>query len=376
MVSCWYRSGFHRPCCSFAVITLSTIRQDRFMPNLFRHVLPAALALALAVPSVAGAADSNASGGDEVISRMKLGGDGGWDYLSFDAQRHHLFVSRGNRVLVVDVAQGKPVGTIADTQGVHGIAIAQDLHRGFTSDGKAASVTAFDLDTLKTVAVIKGTGMNPDAIVYDSASHHVLTLNGKSSSASVIDPATNAVIASIALPGKPEFAVSDGAGHVYVNIEDKSELVQIDSAKNAVLHTWPLAPCESPSGLAIDRQHHRLFSVCDNQKMAVLDADTGHLVATLPIGDGPDAVVFDDAASMVYSSNGESGTITAIHEDDADHYTVKQTIPTQVSARTLALDPSTHRLYLSAAISGRTRQANGRPSVVPGSFTVLVVGQH
>ena len=345
------------------------------MQPLFRHVLPAALALALAAPFVVSAAGTGLSQ-YHVISRMNLGGDGGWDYLSFDAPRHHLFVSRGDRVLVIDAAKDKQVGTIADTQGVHGIAVAQDLKRGFTSDGKAATVTAFDLDTLKTVAVIKGTGLNPDAIVYDAASHHVLTLNGKSSSASVIDPATNAVIATIALPGKPEFAVSDGAGHVYVNIEDKSELVQIDSAKNTVLNTWPLAPCESPSGLALDRQHHRLFSVCDNQKMAVLDANNGHLVATLPIGHGPDAVVFDDAASMVYSSNGQSGTITAIHEDDADHYTVKDTIATQVSARTLALDPSSHRLYLSAAKFGDTKQPNGRPSIVSGSFTVLVVGQH
>jgi DNA-binding beta-propeller fold protein YncE len=354
----------------------SIIRQDCRMQKLFRHVMPAALALALAVASVACAADSNAEGSDRVIARMKLGGDGGWDYLSVDAQRHHLFVSRGDRVLVVDVAQAKPVGTVADTQGVHGIAVAQDLRRGFTSNGKAASVTAFDLDTLKTVATINGTGLNPDAIVYDGASQHVLTFNGKSHSASVIDPGRNAVIATIALPGKPEFAVSDGAGHVYVNIEDKSELVQIDSARNTVLNTWPLAPCESPSGLAIDRAHRRLFSVCDNQKMAVLDADSGHLVATLPIGDGPDAVVFDDAASMVYSANGESGTITAIHEDDADHYTVKDTIATQVSARTLALDPSSHRLYLSAATFGGAKQANGRPSVLPGSFTVLVVGRH
>lgn len=345
------------------------------MQKSFRHVLSAALALAFAASAVASAADSKPDGAEQVIQRMPLGGDGGWDYLSVDAQRHHLFVSRGDRVLVVDVVHGKQVGTIADTPGVHGIAVAQELKRGFTSDGKAASVTAFDLDTLKTVAVIKGTGLNPDAIVYDEPSHHVLTFNGKGRSASVIDPAKNAVIASIALPGKPEFAVSDDAGHVYVNIEDRSELVQIDSAKNTVLNTWSLAPCESPTGLAIDRRNHRLFSVCDNRKMAVLDADDGHLVATLPIGDGPDAVVFDDAASMVYSANGESGTITAIHEDDADHYTVRNTITTQVSARTLALDPSTHRLYLSAATAGDSQQANGRPSVLPGSFVLLVVGR-
>ncbi len=344
------------------------------MQNLFRHLLPAALALALTVPL--GASAGQTADNDQVLSRMDLGGDGGWDYLSVDAQRHHLFVSRGDRVLVIDVQHAKQIGTIADTQGVHGIAVAQDLKRGFTSNGKNATVTAFDLDTLKPVAVITGTGEKPDAIVYDIASHHVLTFNGKSGNVSVIDPQKNSVIATIALPGKPEFAVSDGAGHVYVNIEDKSELVQLDSRSNTVLNTWPLAPCESPSGLAIDREHHRLFSVCDNQKMTVLDAGSGHLVATLPIGNGPDAVVFDDAASMVYSSNGESGTITAIHEDDPDHYTVRNTIATQVSARTLALDPQSHRLYLSAAKFGKTKQANGRPSIVAGSFAVLVVGQH
>jgi len=344
------------------------------MPKRFHPLLAAALTLALTTPL--GAMADQTSDGDRLLSKIALGGDGGWDYLSFDAQRHHLFVSRGDRVLVLDAIHAKQIGIIADTQGVHGIALAQDLKRGFTSDGKAAAVTVFDLDSLKTIGVIHGTGTNPDAIVYDSASHHVLTFNGKSSNASVIDPAKNAVIATIALPGKPEFAVSDGAGHVYANIEDKSELVQIDTANNTVLNTWPLAPCESPSGLAIDRKHHRLFSVCDNQKMAVLDAANGRLVTTLPIGNGPDAVVFDDATQMVYSSNGESGNLTVIHEDDPDHFTVKDTITTQVSARTLALDPSTHRLYLSAAKFGETKQANGRPSIVPGSFTLLVVGQH
>lgn len=347
--------------------------QATLMQTLFRHFLPAALALALVAPSAVRAGPAAES--PRVLSSMNLGGDGGWDYLSFDAPRQHLFVSRGDRVLVIDVQHARQVGTIADTQGVHGIAIAPELKRGYTSNGKTASVTVFDLDTLKTVAVITGTGEKPDAIVYDPASHHVLAFNGKSNSASVIDTTTSKVIASIRLPGKPEFAVADGAGHVYVNIEDKSELTQIDSRTNTVLNTWPLAPCDSPSGLAIDRANHRLFSVCDNQKMTVLDGVDGHLVATVPIGDGPDAVVFDAATAMVYSSNGESGTITAIHEDGADHYVVKNTITTQVSARTLALDPQSHRLYLSAAKFGDTKQANGRPSVVPGSFSVLVVGK-
>jgi DNA-binding beta-propeller fold protein YncE len=204
----------------------------------------------------------------------------------------------------------------------------------------------------------------------------VFTFNGKSGTASVIDPARNAVIGTIALPGKPEFAVSDGAGHVYVNIEDKSELAQIDSASDKVLHVWSLAPCESPSGLAIDSKHHRLFSVCDNRTMVITNATNGHQVATVAIGDGPDAVVFDAAEAMVYSSNGESGTITAVHENDPDHFTVVNTIPTQISARTLALDPKLHVLYLSAARLGATKQANGRPTIEPDSFSILTVGRH
>ncbi|MFA6231125.1 MAG: YncE family protein [Rhodanobacter sp.] len=342
------------------------------MKKLLRSVVPASLLL-LALPFTTHAAAPAPA--PRVLSTLPLGGAGGWDYLSFDAAHRHLFVSRGDRVLVIDVDHGKQVGTIADTAGVHGIALAPDLGHGFTSNGKAASVTEFDLATLKTVATITGTGEKPDAIVYDSASHHVLTFNGKSHSASVIDPTKAAVIATIALPGKPEFAVSDGVGHVYVNIEDKSELVQLDSASNKVLHVWPLAPCESPSGLAIDTRHHRLFSVCDNQRMAVTDATDGHQVAMVPIGEGPDAVVFDATASMIYSSNGESGTITAVHQDDADHYRVTATIPTRTSARTLALDPKLHRLYLSAARLGKTRQANGRPTIEPNSFGIITVGQ-
>ncbi|WP_426701603.1 YncE family protein [Rhodanobacter sp. Col0626] len=344
------------------------------MQRLIRSLLPASLLVLTYLPLAAQAASAHTD--YQLLSRLPLAGAGGWDYLSFDAQRRHLFVSRGDRVLVIDVDAHKQVGTIADTQGVHGIAIAPDLQRGFTSNGKSASVTVFDLATLKTVATVTGTGEKPDAILYDSASHHVLTFNGKSGTASVIDPVKNIVIGSIVLPGKPEFAVSDGAGHVYVNIEDKSELVQLDSTNNKVLQTWPLAPCKSPSGLAIDRKHHRLFSVCDNQTMAIVDARSGHLVASIPIGDGPDAVVFDDTASMVYSSNGESGTITAVHEDDPDHFTVTASIPSQTSARTLALDPKLHRLYLSAARWGAARQANGRPTMEPDSFSILTVGRH
>ncbi len=332
----------------------------------------ASLACVAAIPcTAAGAAQPTM----KVISGLKLGGTGGWDYLSFDAQRRHLFVSRGDRVLVIDVDANKQIGTIPNTNGVHGIAIAQDLHHGFTSNGKDNSVTVFDLDTLKTVATITGTGQKPDSILYDGASHHVLTFNGKSGNASVIDPASNKVVATIALPGKPEFSATDNQGHVYVNIEDKSELTEIDSQNNKVLQTWSLAPCESPSGLAIDAQHARTFSVCDNRTLTVLDAHDGHRVASVPIGDGPDAVSFDPAEGMIYSSNGESGTLTVVHQDDPDHYTVAATVPTQVSARTQALDPQKHRIYLSSAQLGTGKDSHGRPTPLPDSFTVLTVGK-
>jgi DNA-binding beta-propeller fold protein YncE len=334
--------------------------------------LLASLAYAAATPGMA--ADAAATP-IKVINQLKLGGTGGWDYLSFDAQHRHLFVSRGDRVLVIDVDAGKQIGTIPNTSGVHGIAIAHDLHRGFTSNGKSNSVTMFDLNTLKTIATITGTGQKPDAILYDGASHHVFTFNGKSGTASVIDPARKAVVATIALPGKPEFAASGENGHVFVNIEDKSELADIDSNTDKVLHVWPLAPCESPSGLAMDVAHQRLFSVCDNRVMAVLDAHDGHHVATVAIGDGPDAVTFDEGSSTVYSSNGESGTLTVVHEDDPDHYTVVANVPTLVSARTQALDPQKHRIYLSSAQVGTGKEANGHPKYVPNSFAILTVGE-
>ncbi len=345
------------------------------MPRLLRNLLSCSL-LALPLMATAATTAMQKPADYRLLSQVALGGEGGWDYLAFDPGTRHLFISRGDRVLVLNPQTLKVVGTIPDTAGVHGIAIAADLHRGFTSNGKSASVTEFDLGTLKTVATIHGTGENPDAIVYDGASHHVFTFNGKSHSASVIDPARGAVIATIALPGKPEFAVSDGAGHIDVNIEDKSELVQLDTASNKLLHTWPLTPCESPSGLAIDTRQHRLFSVCANRVMAVTDANDGRHVASVPIGEGPDAVIFDASASMIYSSNGKSGNITAVHEDDPDHYRVTATIPTRVSARTMALDPTTHRLYLSAARFGAAVQPRGRHAIVPGSFVILVVGRH
>lgn len=339
-----------------------------------RHLLVAATLAVLAIGSLH-AADAAQAANDRVLSQLKLGGAGGWDYLSFDAQRRHLFVTRGDRVEVVDVDAAKRIGTIPATPGVHGVALDQAMRRGYASNGQDASVTVFDLDTLKTVATVAGTGEKPDAILYDPASKHVLTFNGKGRSFSVIDPSSNKVTATVPLSGKPEFAVTDEAGHVYVNIEDRAELVRIDAMANTVTARWKLGSCQSPSGLAIDNAHHRLFSVCDNQQMTVLDAQSGKQVAAVKIGDGPDAVVFDEGTATIYSSNGESGNITAVHEDDADHYRVVQTIATQPSARTLALDPKLHRLYLSAATLAASKAEGHHPAVEPDSFTVLTVGR-
>lgn len=342
---------------------------------MFRFLCVALLG-ALAAPHAIASAPTSPADHYRVLSRWPLEGAGGWDYLSFDAQRRHLFVTRGDRIDVLDVDQGKHIGTIAGMHGMHGVhGVALDIgtHRGYASNGQTASVTVFDLDSLAVVATIAGTGDKPDAIVYDPASRHVFTFNGKGRSFSVIDPSRNAVVATIPLAGKPEFAVSDEAGHVYVNLEDRAELVKIDSTTNAILATWSLGSCESPTGLAIDRKWHRLFSVCDNQRMAVTSADTGKVVMQVPIGAGSDAVVFDGATSTVFSSNGESDNITAVHQDDADHYRVVATIPTQRSARTLTLDPATHRLYLSAATLVPPADG-GRPIAAPGSFLVLSVG--
>ncbi|TBR36558.1 MULTISPECIES: YncE family protein [Dyella] len=338
------------------------------------YVIPLrALAVALALlPCPAGllAADAPPV---QVIKRIPLGGTGGWDYLAVDPAHHHLFVSHGDRVIVVDTSDDHVVADIPDTQGVHGIAVAPELGQGFTSNGAANAVTVFDLASLKTLATIPGTGANPDAILFDPMSHDVFTFNGKAHSASVIDPEKRSVVATIDLPGKPEFAQADGAGHIFVNIEDRAEMVQIDALQRKVTRTWSLKPCESPSGLAMDKAHHRLFSVCDNETMVVSDATKGRVVAKLPIGQGPDAVSFDDDTGTIYTSNGHSGNLTVIHQDGVNRYHVVATVPTQVGARTQALDASAHRLYLS--VGERSVAAAGKPATTEaGTFQVLVLG--
>jgi len=317
----------------------------------------------------------------KVLQRWNLGGDGGWDYLTLDSAARRLFLSRGTRVDVVDTGSGKIVGTIADTKGVHGIALAENLRRGYTSNGKADTVTMFDLDTLKVIKEAAVSGHNPDAILYDASTRHLFTFNGRSKNVTVLDADNLSVIATLPVPDKPEFAVDDAEGRIYVNIEsDAGQMVVIDSRKLTIQATWPLPGCASPSGLAIDKAHHRLFSVCDDNVMAITDAATGRQVARVKIGEGPDAAAFDAQRGLVYSSNGD-GTLTVVRQESPDRYRVAESVETKVGARTMALDASSGRVYLVSADFGMLpaatpAQPHPRPAPLPGTFTVLVVGTH
>jgi DNA-binding beta-propeller fold protein YncE len=312
-----------------------------------------------------------------VARHIPVGGEGGWDYLTVDSASHRLFVSHADRVEVVDVDSGKVVGTIPNTQGVHGIALAPRLRRGFISAGRTSTVTIFDLDSLKTLREVKTTGERPDAILFEPATARVLTFNAGGRNTTLFDAATGEVAGTIALGGKPEFAVADGRGTVFVNIEDTSELVALDAKSMTIARRWPIAPCEEPSGLAIDRASRRLFSVCD-KVMAVSDADAGTVVKTLTIGDGPDAAVFDDTAHLAFSSNGADGTLTVVREESPSSFTVVENATTQRGARTMALDERTHHLYLATAQFGpppapTPERPHPRPSILPGTFEILDV---
>jgi DNA-binding beta-propeller fold protein YncE len=314
-----------------------------------------------------------------VVGRIPLAGEGGWDYLTVDTAAHRLYVSRGTHVAVIDLDRDSVVGDIPNTNGVHGIAFVRELNRGFTSNGRDTSVTIFDLTTLAPIAVVKVTGRNPDAIIYDPVSRRVFTFNGGGANATAIDPQSGTVVGTLDLGGKPENAVSDGRGHMYVNIEDTSELVEFDPRTLKVLARWPLAPCEEPSGLAMDRKTNRLFSVCANGLMAVVDPDKGRVVTTLPIGSGTDGAAFDPASRLAFSSNGE-GTLTVVQEESPDRFRVVATVPTQRGGRTVALDERTHRVYTVAAEYGEApaptpERPRPRPPVIPGSVVVLVLGR-
>jgi DNA-binding beta-propeller fold protein YncE len=318
-----------------------------------------------------------AAPGYHLAKELPLGGEGGWDYLTVDSAARRLYVSHATKVVVVDVDSGKTVGEVGNLSGVHGIAIAGDLGRGFISNGRASTVTIFDLKTLATIAEVKVTGENPDAILYDPATHQVFAFNGRSKNATVLEGKTGKVVGTIALTGKPEFATSDAAGKVFVNIEDVGEVSEIDARSLKVLAHWPLKPCESPSGMAIDRKHHRLLIGCENEMAAVMDNTNGKVVTTVPIGKGVDANGFDPTTGLGYSSNGE-GTLTVIREETPDRFTVAETVTTRKGARTMALDEKTHTVYLPTAQFGATpaatpEQPRPRPAMVPNTFTVLVV---
>src|SRR5258708_7168183 len=294
------------------------------------------LAVAIVFSAVAFSHAAPATSGYHVIKTIPVGGDGGWDYVYVDSDARRVYVSRGTHTMVLDADSYAVVGDIPDTQGVHGIPVASDLGRGFTSNGRSNDVTIFDLKTLKSLGTVK-TDANPDAILYEPVTKRVFTFNGRGKNATAINAADGSVLGAIDLRGKPEFAAADGKGSIYVNNEDSSELHHLDAPSLKELHHWPLAPCKSPSGLAMDVANRRLFSVCDEKVMAVVNADTGKVVATPAICEGPDAAGFDPSTGYVFASCGD-GNLTVIHEDSPDKFTVVENVPTKRSARTMGLD--------------------------------------
>src|SRR3989475_12989707 len=313
--------------------------------------------------------------GYHILKEIKVGGEGGWDYLTMDSAARRLYVSHTNKVNVIDPDAGKIVGEIPDTQGVHGIAIASALNRGFTSNGRGNNVTIFYLKTLKPIGTPVMTGENPDSIRFEPNSGRVFTFNGRSKDSTAINAKTGNVAGTIAMGGKPEFSVADGKGKIYVNIEDTSEVVEIDAAKLAVTKRYSLKPCDGPSGLAIDTKNRRLFSVCGNRLMAISDPDSGKVIAMPAVGPGPDGVVFDAATGYVMSSNGGDGTLTIVKEN-AGKWEVLENVATARGARTIALDTKTHNVYLPTADPGppaTTGQRRG--TFLADSFKILIVGK-
>ena len=339
----------------------------------------AGLALAVLSLTVTAASAAPQAGDYALITSNRIGGTGGWDYIASDAAGARVFISRGDHVDVYDTASGKVAGQIPGTSGVHGIALNEKSNRGYTSNGKGNSITVFDLSTLKVVKEVPIAGQNPDAILYEPVTDRLYTFNGKSKDVTVLNATTLETIATVPVPGKPEFAVADEAGRVYANIEtEPGQLVVIDGKVPALKATWPLPGCNSPTGLALDAAHHRLFSVCDDKVMAVTNALTGKQVARVAIGEGPDAVAYDAALGLVFSSNGE-GTLTIVKQESPDRYTVAKTLGTARGARTMALDAKSHRVYLvtsdfGAAPAPTADVPHPRPPQVPDTFTVHVAG--
>jgi len=318
-------------------------------------------------------ATAHAASGYHVINKLPLGGEGGWDYLTVDSAAHRLYISRGSHVMVIDTVTDKVVGDIPDTPGVHGIALATELNRGFISNGKAHRATMFDIKTLKVIEQVQ-TGDNPDAILYEPAFQRVFTFNGKSKNTTVFEASSGTVLGTIDLGGKPEFATTDNKGRVFVNIEDTSEVVELDSKKLSIVKRSSLSPCEEPSGMAIDIEHHRTFSGCHNKIMAIMDVDSGKVIATAPIG----ANAYDAETGLAFSSNGD-GTLTVVRETSPGKFDA-ETVPTQRSARTMAIDIKTKKIYMpvaefTPALAPTPEVPKPRPIMIKNSFAVLVVGK-
>jgi DNA-binding beta-propeller fold protein YncE len=302
-----------------------------------------------------------------------IGGEGGWDYLSVDPAAHRLYVTHGTKIVAIDTQANKVAGEIADTPGVHGLAIADDLGRGFSSNGRENKVSIVDLKTLKTLQKVD-TGENPDAILYEPSRQEDYAFNGRGKSATVIDGQSGKVVATIPLEGKPETAQADSkAGKVYVNMEDLNAIKVIDIATHKVTDTWPIAPGESASGMAIDLAQHRLFLGCDNKLMLMVDSTNGKVVYSVPIGDGVDSNWFDPGTKLAFSSNGGAGTVTIAHQDSPTVLKVVQTLKTARGGRTMALDPTTHTIYVAATdYEPQAAGSKDRPKPIPGTFKVLI----
>lgn len=309
----------------------------------------------------------------KLADRVKLGGEGGWDYVTYDPAGNRVFITRGTHVMVVDAKTLKQTADITDLQGVHGVALAHELGKGFITSGGDNTLAIFDLKTLKVTDRVK-VGERPDAILYDPSAKRVYTFNAKTQDATVFDAKTGKVIGSVPLGGKPEAGVADGKGNVYVNIEDKSEIVRIDTAKLTVAEHYPMAGCDDPSALAFDAAHRRLFAGCASKIVAVVDPDSGKLVTTVDIGDGVDAGVFNPKTQQLFMSSGADGVVTLIHEDSPDKYSLVQSVPTAKGARTMALDDATNTVYtVTAQFDPTPPPAGQRRKILPDTFELLVV---
>jgi hypothetical protein len=326
----------------------------------------------------AGAAFAAEAAGYKIVRRMPVGGEGGWDYLRVDPDAHRIYIARQTHMMVVDEQTGKLITDLQGLKGIHGMALAFDLGKGFTSNGQANSVTIFDLKTLKPITEVPIPGQGPDSIIYDPMTKRVFTLNGKSKDANVLDATTGKVIGTIKLEGKPEEAALDGKGNLYVNNEDKSTLMQIDVNTFNVKASWPLAPCEGPSALAIDTKNHRLFSACD-KVMVVVNSDTGKIVASIPIGSDPDGNGYDPATGLLFASCKE-GLVSVIHQDSPDKYTPLGNVTTQYLTRTMAMDLKTHHVFtvtadFKKAAAPTAENPHPRPEQIANSFVILELAQ-